>query len=92
MSLFCLGVLAAGRGVSHARDDVSPRFRTAVGPPDTRRGGSNARPVEAALGRSEHILYELGESRKYLIQLDIKMYFICLYMMLCIVSKLILLS
>ena len=51
MSLFCLCVLAAGWGVSHARHDVSPGLRAAVGPSDTRRGGSNAEPVEAALAR-----------------------------------------
>lgn len=45
-------VLAAGRGVPHDRHDVPPGFRAAVGPFGPRRGGSNAGPVEAALGRS----------------------------------------
>ncbi|XP_063760899.1 mediator of RNA polymerase II transcription subunit 25 isoform X5 [Eleginops maclovinus] len=44
---------ATGWGVSHARHDVSPGLRPAVGPSDTRRGASNAGPVEAALGRSD---------------------------------------
>ncbi len=47
---FC--VFAARWSVSHARHDASPGFRATVGPSDTRRGGSNAGPVEAALGRS----------------------------------------
>lgn len=47
----CISVLAAGGRVPHVQHDVSPRPGTAAGPPDTRRGRSNARPVEAATGR-----------------------------------------
>lgn len=48
--MFCL--LTAGCGVSHAEHDVPPSFRTADGPPNARRGASDAGPVEAAHGRS----------------------------------------
>lgn len=60
--LCCLCVFAAGWSLSHVRHDVSPGFRAAVGPSDTRRGGSNAGPVEAALGRSANTPCRGGRS------------------------------
>lgn len=71
MALLCF--LAAGWGVSHARHDVTPEFGAADGPPSTRRGGSNAGPVEAALGRSASILTEVERAQKYLTQVGLDM-------------------
>lgn len=62
VALLC--VFAAGWSISHARHDVSPEFGAAVGPPSTRRGGSNAGPVEAAPGRSESILTQMERHQK----------------------------
>lgn len=51
--LLSLRASAADWSFSHAGHDASPGPGTAAGPSDTRRGGSNAGPVEATLRRSE---------------------------------------
>lgn len=62
LKLWCVSVLAAGWGVSHAKHDVSPRFGTTDGPPGPRKWGSNAEPVEATHDRSASIPQRDGKS------------------------------
>lgn len=53
VSLTCLSFPStAGRYVPHVRNDVPPGHGAAAGPPHSRRGRSDAGPVEAAFRRS----------------------------------------